>query len=134
MGQPGHLSCYRYTSSFVHDLRGTSTLALPYSLTRQATKVHATCSSHSHSLISLQFFSTIRVAHCSQPTNVRSYFENDGCHVHGHPSSGGIPIKRSANLVDLQLLSLPRLEGSKRCLNTREEGVFCELMRRVGGT
>jgi hypothetical protein len=43
----------------------------------------------------------------SEPTNVRSYFSQTACHVHGHPSSGGILIKHFANLVDLQFLSLP---------------------------
>lgn len=68
----------------------------------------------------------------SQSTDVRSYFDKNGCHVHGHPSSGGILIKKSVNLVDLQFLSLPRLAASKRSYNHDEEDAFCELLRRIG--
>lgn len=68
----------------------------------------------------------------SQPTDVRSYFDGGGCHVHGHPSCGGILIKKSVNIVDLQFLSLPRLAASKRSYNDQEEDSFCELLRRIG--
>lgn len=68
----------------------------------------------------------------SQSTNVRSYFDHDGCHVHGHPSCGGILIKKSVSLVDLQFLSLPRLAASQRSQIAEEEGSFCELLRRIG--
>ena len=70
----------------------------------------------------------------SQPENVRSYFVQSGCHIHGHPSSGGILIKRSANLVDLQLLSLPRIKATNRSQDAGEEDAFCESMRRVGAS
>jgi hypothetical protein len=70
----------------------------------------------------------------SQPTNVRSYFDNDGCHIHGHPSCGGILIKHSADLVDLHYLSLPRLAGSERSPNSEEEDTFCERLRRLGAS
>ena len=70
----------------------------------------------------------------SQPETVRSYFDNRGCHIHGHPSSGGILIKRSANLVDLQHLSLPRLAASQRSPNAREEDAFCQLLKRLGAS
>ena len=70
----------------------------------------------------------------TQPIDVRSYFDTEACHVHGHPSSGGIIIKRFANLVDLQHLSLPRLKASKRSPNVAEEDAFCDLMRRLGAT
>lgn len=68
----------------------------------------------------------------SQPTDVRSYFDGGGCHAHGHPSCGGILIKKSVNIVDLQFLSLPRLAASKRSYNDQEEDSFCELLRRIG--
>lgn len=70
----------------------------------------------------------------SEPTNVRSYFSQTACHIHGHPSSGGILIKRSANLVDLQFLSLPHTMSTFRSENADEEDAFCDLMRRIGAT
>jgi hypothetical protein len=70
----------------------------------------------------------------SKPTNVRSYFSQTACHVHGYPSSGGILIKRPANLVDLQFLSLPRNISTYRSENADEEDAFCDLMRRIGAT
>jgi hypothetical protein len=70
----------------------------------------------------------------SEPTNVRSYFSQTACHVHGHPSSGGILIKHFANLVDLQFLSLPRNMSTYRSENADEEDAFCDLMRRIGAT
>jgi len=70
----------------------------------------------------------------SQPTNVRSYFNSDGCHIHGHPSTGGILIKRSVNLVDLQYLSLPRLSASERSPDVTEEDKFCAMLKRLGAT
>lgn len=70
----------------------------------------------------------------SQPRTVRSHFDNKGCHIHGHPSSGGILIKRCANLVDLQHLSLPRLAASQRSPNAREEDAFCQLLKRLGAS
>lgn len=70
----------------------------------------------------------------SEPTNVRSYFSQTACHIHGHPSSGGILIKRSANLVDLQFLSLPRNISTYKSENANEEDAFCDRMRRIGAT
>jgi hypothetical protein len=70
----------------------------------------------------------------SKPTNVRSFFSQTACHIHGHPSSGDILIKRSANLVDLQFLSLPRNISTYRSENADEEDAFCDLMRRIGAT
>lgn len=70
----------------------------------------------------------------SQSTNLRNYFDSDSCHIHRHPSSGGILIKRSANLVDLQYLSLSRVAAFKRALDDKEEDEFCERMKRIGAS
>lgn len=70
----------------------------------------------------------------SQRPKVRSRFSGGACHLYGHPSSGGILIKRSADLVDLQFLSLPRLVASERSLNSEEEDAFCGLLRCIGAT
>lgn len=70
----------------------------------------------------------------SQPTTIRSFFSNKGCHIHGHPSTGGILIKHSADLVDLQYLSLPRLTSTSRSPDATEEDAFCERLRRLGAS
>jgi hypothetical protein len=66
--------------------------------------------------------------------NTRSYFDNAGYHIHGHPSSGGILIKHLAKIVGLEHLSLPRLANSQRSEDAKEEDEFCERMRRVGAS
>jgi hypothetical protein len=70
----------------------------------------------------------------SQPTHVRTYFNSEGCHIHGHPSTGGILIRHAAQIVDLVYLSLPRLTPSKRSPNAAEEDVFCLLLQRLGAS
>jgi hypothetical protein len=70
----------------------------------------------------------------SQPTDVRTYFNGDGCHIHGHPSTGGILIKHSADLVDLLYLSLPRLKPTSRSADAADEDAFCERLRRLGAS
>lgn len=69
-----------------------------------------------------------------RPTPIRSFFNFDGCHIHGHPSTGGILIKHSADLVDLHYLSLPRLTSTPRSSDAAEEDAFCERLRRVGAS
>lgn len=70
----------------------------------------------------------------SQPKTTRNFFSDKGCHIHGHPSTGGILIKHSADLVDLQYLSLPRLTSTLRSTDPKDEDTFCELLRRVGAS
>lgn len=70
----------------------------------------------------------------SQPTDVRSYFNSEGCHIHGHPSTGGILIKHAAHIVDLIYLSLPRLTASNRCPDAAEEDAFCLQLQRLGAS
>ena len=56
-----------------------------------------------------------------------------GCTVYGYPSSGGVLIKES-DIVDMQFLSLDRLQPSERSTNIVEEDEFCILMRRLAAT
>jgi hypothetical protein len=121
----------------LHNMKITSTFAnlftilqyngsnLPYAHTRTSTPV-VDAQSHMRCLPEPNY--------PSQPTNVRSYFNHGGCRVHGHPSSGGILIMRSANLVDLQFLSVPRLATSERSSDAAEEDAFCEQMKRLGAS
>lgn len=70
----------------------------------------------------------------SRPKSMRSVFDGTGWRVHCHPSTGGILIKESANIVDLQFLSLSRSTPSNRSLDDSEEDEFCTRMRRVGAS
>ncbi|KAK1144863.1 hypothetical protein N8T08_004876 [Aspergillus melleus] len=76
---------------------------------------------------------------CSCPVNPplstmeRTVFSPAGCLVYGYPSTGGVLIK-SANLVDLLFLSLPRFQAVQRASSVDEEDRFCKLLRRTGAT
>ncbi|GKZ67896.1 hypothetical protein AnigIFM60653_002404 [Aspergillus niger] len=66
-------------------------------------------------------------------TMERTVFSPGGCLVYGYPSTGGVLIK-SANLVDLLFLSLPRFQAVQRASSVDEEDRFCKLLRRTGAT
>ncbi|KAG4422752.1 hypothetical protein IFR04_004100 [Cadophora malorum] len=64
-------------------------------------------------------------------TTERTIFGNGVCRVYGYPSTGGVLIK-SASLLDMLFLSLPRTHTSQRSPSAEEEDRFCNLMRRTG--
>ncbi|KAI2993725.1 hypothetical protein CBS147346_10861 [Aspergillus niger] len=66
-------------------------------------------------------------------TMERTVFSPGGCLVYGYPSTGGVLIK-SADLVDLLFLSLPRFQAVQRASSVDEEDRFCKLLRRTGAT
>ncbi|CAK40146.1 uncharacterized protein An09g02090 [Aspergillus niger] len=56
-------------------------------------------------------------------TMERTVFSPGGCLVYGYPSTGGVLIK-SADLVDLLFLSLPRFQAVQRASSVDEEDRF----------
>ncbi|PVH81473.1 hypothetical protein DL98DRAFT_548487 [Cadophora sp. DSE1049] len=61
-------------------------------------------------------------------TTVRTKFGTLGCTVYGWQSTGGVLIK-SANLLDMLFLSLPRNHTSQRSPSADEEDRFCNPSR-----
>ena len=54
-----------------------------------------------------------------------SEFGKGGCALFGWPSSRGVLIKESANIVDLEFLSVNRLKARSSSINAVEKDVFC---------
>ena len=66
-------------------------------------------------------------------TSKRTDFGQHVCNIYGWPSSGGVLIK-TADLVDMLYLSVPRFHTVERSPSAEEEDRFCSLMRRTGAT
>ena len=65
-------------------------------------------------------------------TDKRATFGRRGVTVFGWPSTGGIIIKESANVVDLIYLGADRLHASRRAATGAEEDNFCDKLRKLG--
>lgn len=63
---------------------------------------------------------------------IRTRFHGMGCTIYGYPSSGGVFIKETANLVDMNFLSLDRFHPTQRSADPENEDEFCVMMRKVG--
>ncbi|KAI9642510.1 hypothetical protein NHQ30_009315 [Ciborinia camelliae] len=63
---------------------------------------------------------------------MRTIFGRGGCTVYGYPSTGGIFIKQNVHIVDMNYLSLERLQATPRSSDAMQEDEFCTLMRRIG--
>jgi len=68
------------------------------------------------------------------PGTFRTHFSATGCSVYGYPSTGGIFIKQDVDVMEMELLSVPRTLVVDRSLDHAEEDAFCELLRHVGAT
>lgn len=64
----------------------------------------------------------------------RTSYNSDGCTIYGYPSTGGIPVKDNATILDMNFLSLPRFDAVERSFDSAEEDNLCERLRRVGAT
>ncbi|CEL09698.1 hypothetical protein ASPCAL12831 [Aspergillus calidoustus] len=69
-----------------------------------------------------------------ESTTDRTKFGVRGCVVYGYPSTGGVLIKGSVDLVDMVFLSLPRFHEAQRSPSAEEEDRFCNLLRQIGAT
>lgn len=109
--------------------------SLPYSLARRLS-IRQTLSQYAgdDDFDNKQVFSQELPVASSYPKTTRSVFTGADWRVHCHPSTGGVLIKESANIVDLQFLSLSRSVPSNRSLDDGEEDEFCTRMRRVGAS
>ena len=65
-------------------------------------------------------------------TEKRVTFGRKSVTVFGWPSTGGIVIKESANIVDLTFLGAHRLRASRRAATDAEEDAFCDKLRKLG--
>lgn len=64
----------------------------------------------------------------------RTTFNPGGCTIFGYPSTGGMLVKEKASILDMDLLSLPRLNAVERSFDNAEKDAFCKRLRRVGAT